>query len=88
MNDNKASQVLRDNADGIVHISRPIIRDVPKLGRNDPCWCESGLKYKKCCWAIDREYVQPQSLQATPDSLEDMDTKELLKIINEGEGDE
>jgi transcriptional regulator with GAF, ATPase, and Fis domain len=20
----------------------------PKLGRNDPCWCGSGLKYKKC----------------------------------------
>ena len=22
--------------------------DHPKLGRNDPCWCGSGLKYKKC----------------------------------------
>lgn len=21
---------------------------MPKLGRNDPCWCGSGLKYKKC----------------------------------------
>jgi hypothetical protein len=20
----------------------------PKLGRNDPCWCGSGKKYKKC----------------------------------------
>ncbi|MGD9726221.1 MAG: SEC-C metal-binding domain-containing protein [Nitrospiraceae bacterium] len=20
-----------------------------KLGKNDPCPCESGLKYKKCC---------------------------------------
>ncbi|MGZ6328618.1 MAG: SEC-C metal-binding domain-containing protein, partial [Candidatus Limnocylindrales bacterium] len=20
----------------------------PKLGRNEPCWCGSGLKYKKC----------------------------------------
>jgi len=20
----------------------------PKLGRNDPCFCGSGLKYKKC----------------------------------------
>ena len=20
----------------------------PKLGRNDPCWCGSGLKFKKC----------------------------------------
>ena len=23
-------------------------RDRPKLGRNDPCWCGSGKKYKKC----------------------------------------
>jgi uncharacterized protein YecA (UPF0149 family) len=21
----------------------------PKVGRNDPCPCGSGLKYKKCC---------------------------------------
>jgi preprotein translocase subunit SecA len=20
----------------------------PKLGRNDPCWCGSGKKYKRC----------------------------------------
>jgi uncharacterized protein len=24
-------------------------RDAPKTGRNDPCPCGSGLKYKKCC---------------------------------------
>ena len=24
------------------------IRVVPKIGRNDPCWCESGKKLKKC----------------------------------------
>lgn len=23
-------------------------RERPKIGRNDPCWCESGKKYKKC----------------------------------------
>lgn len=23
-------------------------RDTPKLGRNDPCFCGSGRKYKKC----------------------------------------
>ena len=27
----------------------PIRRDVPKVGRNDPCPCGSGKKYKKCC---------------------------------------
>ncbi|HYC00222.1 MAG TPA: YchJ family protein [Candidatus Limnocylindrales bacterium] len=24
-------------------------RDAPKVGRNDPCPCGSGRKYKKCC---------------------------------------
>ncbi len=28
-------------------------RDRPKLGRNDPCWCGSGEKYKKCHMEAD-----------------------------------
>jgi hypothetical protein len=27
----------------------PIRREAPKVGRNDPCPCGSGKKYKKCC---------------------------------------
>jgi preprotein translocase subunit SecA len=26
----------------------PVRRDEPKIGRNDPCYCGSGKKYKKC----------------------------------------
>ena len=26
-----------------------MIRQEPKIGRNDPCPCGSGKKYKKCC---------------------------------------
>ena len=26
----------------------PIVNKAPKLGRNDPCWCGSGKKFKKC----------------------------------------
>ena len=29
----------------------PIVRSEPKVGRNDPCPCGSGKKYKKCCGA-------------------------------------
>ena len=28
---------------------KPIVREEPKVGRNDPCPCGSGKKYKKCC---------------------------------------
>jgi preprotein translocase subunit SecA len=27
---------------------KPVRRDEPKIGRNDPCYCGSGKKYKKC----------------------------------------
>ena len=27
---------------------KPIVNSGPKLGRNDPCWCGSGKKYKNC----------------------------------------
>ncbi|MCR4924168.1 MAG: SEC-C domain-containing protein [Lachnospiraceae bacterium] len=31
--------------------SMTIVRQGPKIGRNDPCPCGSGKKYKKCCGA-------------------------------------
>lgn len=27
----------------------PLVRASPKIGRNDPCSCGSGKKFKKCC---------------------------------------
>jgi preprotein translocase subunit SecA len=30
---------------------KTIVRETPKVGRNDPCPCGSGKKYKKCCGA-------------------------------------
>jgi preprotein translocase subunit SecA len=29
--------------------TKPIVREGDKVGRNDPCPCGSGQKYKKCC---------------------------------------
>lgn len=29
--------------------AEPIVREGPKIGRNDPCPCASGKKHKKCC---------------------------------------
>ena len=34
--------------DETVHPRRPVVRDTPKVGRNDPCPCGSGRKYKAC----------------------------------------
>lgn len=36
--------------DGVMN-PRPAQRSVEKVGRNDPCTCGSGKKFKKCCGA-------------------------------------
>ncbi len=33
---------------------QPVKREEPKVGRNDPCPCGSGKKYKKCCGKASR----------------------------------
>jgi uncharacterized protein len=40
-----------DFDDGGSMFNTPVIRDGPKIGRNDPCPCDSGKKFKKCCGA-------------------------------------
>lgn len=35
--------------DGELVKPKPIQREAPKVGRNDPCPCGSGKKFKKCC---------------------------------------
>jgi SEC-C motif-containing protein len=34
--------------DGVMIRPKPARRDAPKVGRNEPCPCGSGKKYKKC----------------------------------------
>ena len=35
--------------DGDIVKKKPVVRDAPKVGRNDPCPCGSGKKFKRCC---------------------------------------
>jgi len=50
-----ATQVVVEAFDAAVEGRRPgerqgpIVRETPKVGRNEPCPCGSGKKYKKCC---------------------------------------
>lgn len=34
---------------GKTQSAKPVVRAMPKIGRNDPCACGSGKKFKKCC---------------------------------------
>ena len=47
--------VIGDRHDlGEVAGEAPVVREGPKVGRNDPCPCGSGKKHKKCCGAPAR----------------------------------
>ena len=36
------------DSDGLATAQAPVVREGPKVGRNDPCPCGSGKKYKQC----------------------------------------
>lgn len=38
-----------------LQVQKTIYNDKPKAGRNDPCPCGSGKKYKNCCWDKDHQ---------------------------------
>lgn len=44
-------QAELSEAPEIPKVAVPVVRDAPKVGRNDPCPCGSGKKFKKCCGA-------------------------------------
>jgi hypothetical protein len=40
---------------------KTVQRAVPRIGRNEPCPCGSGKKYKKCCFEKDQERLRRSS---------------------------
>ena len=38
----------------------PTVRKQIRIGRNDPCWCKSGKKYKQCHMAMDEKLQRIQ----------------------------
>ena len=45
--DAAASRAMGPNGNG--EVVETVVKDEhDKIGRNDPCWCGSGKKYKKC----------------------------------------
>lgn len=57
-NHHEVSQFVREAgdwkfADGELVGESPVVREEPKVGRNDPCPCGSGKKYKQCHGRMD-----------------------------------
>jgi hypothetical protein len=53
------SRPFAANSHPLVHKVAQIRHTGPKIGRNDPCPCKSGKKYKRCC--IDKPIPQPEA---------------------------
>lgn len=70
----------------VIGSGQTIRRPIAKLGRNAPCHCGSGKKYKKCCLEKERELLRDASpyagvtmsqLRASPRLVDD------TKVIND-----
>lgn len=54
MNENSKASAKEKTSSGCNDITccppkKPTTRATEKIGRNDPCYCGSNRKYKKCC---------------------------------------
>src|SRR5262249_48546250 len=52
---------LWEVAPGPLPTTVTVRRAAPRIGRNEPCHCGSGKKYKHCCYDKDRERLQNSS---------------------------
>ena len=82
---------VKDSALGLVperpgpvtHSGFTLRRAVARVGRNDPCPCGSGKKYKKCCIEKDHERLQESSSAAGLTTEELREQKELFLTKDE-----
>ena len=51
----QVAKPVAENAGGDGTVKKKPIRRVKKIGRNDPCPCGSGKKYKNCCLEKDQQ---------------------------------
>ncbi len=49
---NELNELDTDTDQKTPDTAKPVIRSTPKVGRNSPCPCGSGKKYKQCCGKI------------------------------------
>jgi preprotein translocase subunit SecA len=49
----EAAQAAGDETAAAAETQQPYVRGERKLGRNEPCWCGSGKKYKHCHGKLD-----------------------------------
>ena len=53
----QVAKPIEFSGDGTVSTNKTVVNKKKKPGPNDPCWCGSGKKYKKCHKAADEGYT-------------------------------
>ncbi|TDF39357.1 preprotein translocase subunit SecA [Alteromonadaceae bacterium M269] len=51
--DDVPKQYEHESENETKNVAQTTVRDEPKVGRNDPCPCGSGKKYKQCCGKLN-----------------------------------
>lgn len=61
-----------------------------KIGRNAPCPCGSGKKYKKCCLPLQERSSSQQNISYSEADIDNLDmlSNRVADLSNEGELDE
>ncbi|MEA1866750.1 MAG: SEC-C metal-binding domain-containing protein [Thermodesulfobacteriota bacterium] len=61
-----------------------------KIGRNAPCPCGSGKKYKKCCLPLQERSSSQQNISYSEADIDDLDmlSNSVADLIKDGELDE
>ena len=59
--DGSLLSLYADGSSRVVHSGSTMRRAAPRIGRNEPCPCGSGKKYKRCCYDKDQERVSHSS---------------------------
>jgi hypothetical protein len=65
--------------------SDEIVIEHPKPGRNDPCWCGSGQKYKKCHLQKDEEQERMAREGAEADNEDPVRTEAMSALLSTAE---
>ena len=55
------------------------INEIRKLGRNDKCWCGSGLKFKRC--HDGREFQKPISTGEVIEYEQNISKRDIAMIV-------
>lgn len=76
-------QIMMDYNENINNYPIPALPERQKIGRNDPCPCGSGKKYKKCCLNLVRQIkLNLSNWYPSLESMENFKKSNIENVLN------